>query len=231
MNEEQERYLDELQKLNSATKNLGKQLQAITPEFYSFDFFLITALNRTVNLNKAFIELIKGNNFIAGAPLVRINLDTLLRLYAGRVSNLDMNEFARKVIFEKRKINNLKSTERNEKGKLKEMSDNFLKKSISQINGYEWVEKVYDAGNSFIHLDSKLFFSSTQVNDKKDKTINLTIGYHDSYVEQSEKTGATFWMQKITEGIIGQAMLWIAEKAKAFDFDIEKLNDIENLKN
>ena len=91
--------------------------------------------------------------------------------------------------------------------------------------------KIYDAGSSFIHLDSNIFFASRKVNSEENKTISLTIGYHDSFIPQSQKTGAAFWMKKITEGIIAQAMLCIAEKAKAFDFDIEKLNDIENLKN
>ncbi|MET6990805.1 hypothetical protein [Sediminicola arcticus] len=231
MDKEQAQNLEELQKLSSATKNLGKQLHAITPNFYPFDLFLIAALNRTINLNRAFIELSKENNFIAAAPLVRINLDTYLRLYAPRVSNLEFNEFASKVIFEQKKINNLKSTERTENGKLKSLSDNFLKNSISQIEGCEWVAKIYDAGSSFIHLDSNMFFASRKVNSEEEKTISLTIGYHDSFVPQSEKTGAAFWMNKITEGIIEQAMLWIAEKANDFGFDIKKLNNLDDLNN
>ena len=226
MDEEQVKYLEELRKLSSATKNLGKQLHEITPKFYSFDLFLIAALNRTINLNKAFIELTESNNFIAAAPLVRISLDTLLRLYAARVSNLEFNEFARQVIFEERKISSLKSNVRNENDKLRNLSDNFLKKSISQIEGYEWVEKIYDVGSSFVHLDSNMFFASRRVNSEEERTVSLTIGYHDSFIPQSEKTGAAFWMNKITEGIIDQAMLWIIEKAHDFDFDIDRLNDL-----
>lgn len=219
---------EELEKLNSAIINLGKQLHAVTPDFYNFDLLLITALNRTINVNKAFLDLKKSNNFIAAAPLVRINLDTLLRIYAGRISNLEINEFAKKIIFEGKKINNLKSTEKDEKGKLKNLSDNYLKKSLSKREGFEWVEKIYDIGNSYIHLDSRIFFDSNKIVSKKEKKVALTIGHHDSFISKDEKDGALYWMEKITYGIIEHAKIWIAEKAKAYKFDIMKLNNLEN---
>lgn len=226
MKEELKAHLEKLRKLSSGVKNMGKQLHTITPNFYAFDLFLIAALNRTININKAFTELIESNNFIAAAPLVRINLDTLLRMYAAQLSNLEKNNFAQKVIHGEKRINDLKSFERGENGKLKNLSDNFLKKSLSKIEGYAWVEEIYDVGSSYIHLDSKIFFASRKLNDEKKKTVSLTIGYHDSFIDQDEKTGAAFWMLQITSGIINQGKLWITEKASEFNFDIEKLNNL-----
>ncbi|MEY8779828.1 hypothetical protein AB9K32_05335 [Allomuricauda sp. XS_ASV26] len=76
-----------------------------------------------------------------------------------------------------------------------------------------------------------MFFAARKVNKEEDKTISLTIGNHDSFVPQSQKIGASFWMNKITEGIIEQAMLWIVEKANDFGFELEKLNNFNDLIN
>jgi len=231
MSTDQQKYLEELEKISSATKNLGRQLHAITPNISMFDLYLITALNRTVNINKAFDDLSKANNFIAAAPLVRINLDTLLRLYAARLSKDGLNEFARRVILDHKQINEMKSFEKDDKNQFRKLTDNYLKKSLSSIEGYDWVEKVYNVGSSFIHLDGSLFFASRSIISDEDRTMKLTIGTHDSFIPNSEKEGATIWMIKITSGIIQQAQLWMIEKAKAHNFDIEKLNHLDDPKN
>jgi hypothetical protein len=74
--------LTEIKNKNSAIINLGKQLHHISHHLFYFYLFLIASLNRTINISKAYTELIESNNFLSAAPLVRINLDTLLRLFA-----------------------------------------------------------------------------------------------------------------------------------------------------
>ena len=62
-----------------------------------YTLFCNSILNRTINLNRGYITLIKDSNYIAAAPLVRLNLDSLLRLYASIQSEYDVETFARKV--------------------------------------------------------------------------------------------------------------------------------------
>src|SRR5690554_7162743 len=102
MSEPQYDNLELIMAKSKAMIKLGKQLHAISPELYPFDLYLIGAINRSINLNKGFVDLMKSNNFISGAPLVRLNLDNFMRLYAARVSIHDINKFASLVMNGKR---------------------------------------------------------------------------------------------------------------------------------
>lgn len=215
-----EELLVEIDKKSKAIINLGKQLTAITPKIETFDFFLIASLNRTVNISKAYTSLIRDNNFIAAAPLIRINIDTLLRLYASIISEYDRNTFASKVIGGEL-INKMKLGDTKQK-----LSDFTLYTEISKIENMEWVTRIYKAGNSFVHLEKSHVFSSMKVKDENERLIDMSIGFHDSFVPESEKFGSAVWMNKTIDSIIQQAQIWMYEKAQKIGFDIEKLNDI-----
>jgi|GEM_PF-2846940 hypothetical protein len=60
-----EQLLTEIDNKAKAIIKMGKQLTSITPNVETFDFLLTSALNRTVNISKAYTSLIRENNFIA----------------------------------------------------------------------------------------------------------------------------------------------------------------------
>ena len=212
--------LIEIDNKSKAIINLGEQLSRISNHIDTFDLFLISALNRTVNINKAFTSLIRDKNFIAAAPLVRINIDTLLRLYASIISEYDRNEFAKKVM-SGFLIKNMKV-----KGGKEKLSDYYLHTEISKVENMDWVSKIYKVGNSFIHLENAIIQSSSKIIDEEKRQICFTIGFHDGNVPLKEKEGAISWMNKITDSIIEQAQIYMLEKSNKYDFDIEELNNI-----
>lgn len=203
-----EQLLTEIDNKSKAIINMGQQLKAITPKMEIFDIFLIAALNRTVNISKAYTLLIRDNNFIAAAPLVRINIDTLLRLYASIISEYNRNTFASKVmggeLIKKMKLNGTKI----------KLDDRTLYLEISKVVGMEWVKEIYQAGNSFVHLEKSHIFSSLKIADETERTSNISIGFHDALIPESEKYGSAVWMNKIIDSIIQQAQIWMYEKAK-----------------
>lgn len=215
-----ESLLTEIDNKTKAMLNLGKQLVAINPNLEPFDLMLLSIVNRTVNLNSAFTNLIRSNNFIAGAPLVRINLDSLLRLYASIISEHDRNTFAKEVR-KGVKISTMKL-----QGTKTAMRDMTLVKELSKIEGMDWVQKVYDAGNSFVHFDNVILFSSQKIASYEERTFIQTIGLHDSFIPESEKFGAVVWMNKIIDSIIQQCQIWMFEKCERYNFNIEDLNNI-----
>lgn len=215
-----ERLLAEIDNKTKAMLNLGKQLVAISPHLEPFDSMLLSIINRTVNLNSAFTLLIRNNNFIAGAPLVRINLDSLLRLYASIISEHDRNTFATEV------RNGVKIRNMKLKGTKTSLQDIVLVKELSKIEDMDWVQKIYDAGNSFVHFDNAILFSSQKIVSDEERTLIQTIGLHDSFVPEEEKFGAVVWMNKIIDSIIEQCQIWMYEKCKRYNFNIEDLNNI-----
>ncbi|MFN3917643.1 MAG: hypothetical protein ACK4K0_07865 [Flavobacteriales bacterium] len=219
-----EELLIEIDNKSKAIINMGKQLSAITPNMETFDFLLIAALNRTVNISKAYTTLIRENNFIAAAPLVRINIDTLLRLYASIICEYDRNAFASKVmsgeLIKKMKLRGTKI----------DLRDDTLYSEISKIEGMEWVADIYKAGNSFVHLEKSHIFSSLKIADENERTIHMSIGFHDAFIPESEKQGSAVWMNLIVDSIIQQAQIWMYEKAQKVNFDIEQLNNLSDQK-
>lgn len=216
-----EYQLLEIENKSKAIINMGKQLFAITSKTEVFDLFLISVLNRTVNLNKAFVGLIRDNNFIAAAPFIRINLDTLLRIYASGISDFDRNTFALKVIsgesIRKMKICNSKIN----------MQDVNLVEKISSVKDMEWVKDIYETGNSFIHFSDNIIFSSQKIRNQEERTIEFTIGMHDSYIDEKTKLNSTIWMNKIIDSIVIQAQIYMYEKCQKYNFDFESLNNVK----
>lgn len=202
---------------------LGPQLHAVSSQFEYFDILLIGVLNRTINLNRAFINLVKESNFIAAAPLIRINLDSFLRLYAAHVVDMEFNLFAKSVLGGEH-IRRMKAYDT----KLK-LTDAYLCERLSHIEGKNWVTKVYEAGNSFVHFGDTIVKSS-QLTDDETMTITQTIGLHDRFIPDSEILGGVVWMNEITDSIVEQAQIWIYNKCKKVGLDLEKLNDPEFVK-
>jgi hypothetical protein len=113
-------------------------------------------------------------------------------------------------------------------GTKQNLSDFLLYTEISKIENMEWVTDIYKAGNSFVYLEKSHIFSSLKVADDKQRNINMSIGFPDSFVPESEKFGSAIWMNKIIDSIIQQAQIWMYEKAQRVGFDIEKLNKIKS---
>jgi len=58
-------------------------------KFYIPDMFFVGVLNRSINLIDAILVLISRWNFVAAGPLIRLHLDTLLRLsYLGNTETM-----------------------------------------------------------------------------------------------------------------------------------------------
>lgn len=123
-----------------------------------FTFFCFAILNRTINLNRGYISLVNDNNYIAAAPLVRLNLDSLLRLFAAIQSDFDVETFAKKVRegMKVREMNYCK----NHKQKL---TDKKLVGLIKEIKGFKWTEQVYEAGSGYVHLSNQHVYSSIKI--------------------------------------------------------------------
>lgn len=216
-----ESQLVQIENKSKAITNMGKQLLAITPNTEVFDMFLISVLNRTVNLNKAFVQLIRDNNFIAAAPMIRINLDTLLRTYASGICEFDRNTFALKVISGE-KIRKMKII-----GTKTLMQDVNLVERISNVKNMEWVKEIYDTGNSFIHFSDNIIFTSSKINNNEERIVEFTIGTNDSFIEMETKLNSVIWMNKIIDSIVVQSQIYMYEKCQKYGVDIESLNEVK----
>ena len=183
---------------------LGKWMLEAHPNLYSYDRFCTAILNRTVNFHKAYISLLKDKNFIAAAPLVRVHMDSLLRLYATRLTNYNVDDFSNKVLGGE-KIKNFKD----KKGK--NLSDNYLVKVLSKEPEMFWVKDIYEQGSGYVHfshLVTKQSFGFTS----DEILLNGRIRLDDDLIPISEKIAASIVMMKISNKIAEFIMEWVEQK-------------------
>jgi len=187
---ELEKNIEKLKEEKDKLIKCGKELIE-TVELTHFSMFASGILHRTVNLNRGFINLIEDSNFLTAAPLVRLNLDSLLIIFGSTQSTFDMNTYAQKVINGER-INSMKDS------KGKNLRESYLVKKLSKIQGFKWTKDIYNIGSSFVHFSHNHIINSNKVNGQ---TIEGGIRIDDKYVEHSEKIASTQYMYLCSKGI------------------------------
>lgn len=208
MSEELNNLLIELKSEDSKLIEIGKNLIEVNG-MTEFTFFCNSILNRTINLNRGYITLVNDNNYIAAAPLVRLNLDSLIRLFASTQSEFDVDTFAKNV----RKGDVIRKMKyyKNHKERL---TDAKLIELIKEIKGFKWTEQIYEAGSGYVHLSNQHFYSSIKIvgSDKVESGIRRT----DEFVSEKEKIAGTYYMQQSSKGIRIFINDWIEERKKHF---------------
>ena len=111
-------------------------------------YYLLAVIRRTLSLEKAFRQAVDSCNGQMASTLIRLNLDTLARLYAlywaDETENMTSETFARDVARGK-SIRNMKM-----RGSKSKATDRWL---IQQIEGLgDWIPKVYEKTSGAIHF-------------------------------------------------------------------------------
>jgi hypothetical protein len=150
----------------------GQFASSMGPSIYMTDLLAIAALNRAMCLLRAFCDLIAGENFVAAAPLERLQLDTSLRLAA-----LDLvdrpSEFAQ-AVFGGAQINQL--TDRAGK----KLTDHRLVKHLAEH--HPWITNVYRETCGFVHFSDKHIFNALTSVSAADHNIQMKASDRDAFV-------------------------------------------------
>ncbi|MEA2005674.1 MAG: hypothetical protein U9O50_05375 [Acidobacteriota bacterium] len=191
MEKELKKYLSELDAEGDQLIKVGKVL---LEKFGMTEFtvFCIAILNRTINLNRGYISLLNEENYIAAAPLVRINLDSLLRLFASSQSEFDYERFAYEV------RNGKKIADIYDSNKKKKLHDSELVKRLKNIKGFSWVKDMYGIGSGFIHFSHQHVYSAMKIKGQK---INGGIRKNDEFIPVKEKVAGAYFMIQCSKGI------------------------------
>lgn len=196
--------LSELEKNEEAFISSGK-LMLSNQNLYLFDLLCTAVLNRSLNLVRGFIVLMNEQNFIAAAPLIRVHLDTLLRLYAFSLIDQDIDQLTLKII-KGEPIRRFKGRDGSY------LTDRYLVESISHEEQFNWVKPLYDKLNGFVHLSDMHILVSSNLN-AKDGIIQGAIRRSDEFVPENDKLASITFMIWISEGIVSFVGEWIEKKA------------------
>jgi hypothetical protein len=151
--------IKELEKIEKEHVDVTKDLLGDSGAIYPIDFMAVAALNRSLAHTAAFKFLIKDRNYICSASILRLQLDTALRFYAGFIVS-NPSQFAMDVLGGQQ-INKMRDAAGNI------MTDRHLVNHLGRH--YPWIVKVYQETSGFIHFSAKHLLSAIQMNDETGK--------------------------------------------------------------
>jgi hypothetical protein len=162
--------LKQLSIIQKELPNIGnKILSADQGSLFPFDLVVIGIIKRSLSLTSAFLLLVNEFNMIASRALLRMHIDTVLRLSAFWLVK-DPHELAHQVIKGKQ-INHMKD----KKGQI--MTDSYLANNLSR--NYNWIKKVYRYTSGYIHFSERHLFDPISELDDKTRTIRYLINDKD----------------------------------------------------
>ena len=147
---------------------LAEMLKADDGAMYPLDILACATVKRSMAQCSGFALLIRGQNYICAASLLRLQLDSFMRFFAAFIVEKP-HDLAQEVL-RGTPIRKLKD----QNGKF--MTDRHLVDTLGKK--YEWMPRVYDATSGFIHLSDKHIFSVFQDWEGNGK-LSLTVGATD----------------------------------------------------
>lgn len=166
MNELIAKTVDALRGAKSEHIEIGKLLvSAHGGDLYGFDFLAVAALNRSMCLLRGFCDLIMSENFVAAAPLVRLQLDNCLRFYAGWLVS-EPHDFAMQILDGKH-VRNLLDGQGNK------MTDRYLVEKFAEKEDARLVT-LYNQTSGYIHLSNKHMYNAIVPEDEEGLRMKIT---------------------------------------------------------
>ena len=192
-----------LQRQEQLLQDLTKKMVAPVdgrPGLSCIDIYSMAIVNRSLALIAGFDGMVRSNNYLGAAHVVRLHLDSLLR-YAALWMVSDPNEFARSVM-NGTNINRLKD----KNGVL--LRDAHLRDVVAIE--YPWVLDVYNQTSGFVHFSRKHISFSTMVTNQELGEVQHSIARGDRFVQDESRIEGTEAMTAISE-CIGAHLSWWTE--------------------
>ena len=185
--------------------DVGKEMLSVGGgKLYTHDMFFIGVLNRSIDLIDAILILTSRWNFVAAAPLIRLHLDTLLRLSYWRTIKTP-NAFIRQIL-EGKQVNQIKDEEGIK------LTDARLRKYTLSI--FPQVDNVYKETSRLIHFSDKHVFTCIEALDETGRMAGFSIGKGSSRWREKDILALLEYAIAITEAITAIGRGWVQEKAQ-----------------
>jgi hypothetical protein len=133
--------------------------------FFKPSHYTLSLANRVISLNKAYITLTKENNYTTAVALIRLQIDSCLRLFALMISS-DWKDFYDDVM-DGKEVRNLKDC-RNKK-----MTDGYLVDEYQKVHND--FKSLYKKTCGFVHFSNSIIDLTSEYNDSIQKTLPTKI--------------------------------------------------------
>jgi hypothetical protein len=196
--EEIEKALLNLEKKEDEIRQVAKSLlEPGVASLHTIDLITIAVMNRSLSNIFGFTSMIRDKNFGTAAAIIRLHLDTQLRLSACWLYSKP-EELALEILKGNR-IDHLKAQDG------RPMNDRYLVEKLAEK--HPWVEEVYKQTSGYIHLSEKHLSMATKIKKGEPMTFASQISRYDEVSEELQ-TEAISCMQEITNIQLGLLKIW-----------------------
>lgn len=180
----------------------GYMLRADDAAVFPVDLVAQAVLHRSMSLIRGFCDAIRSENFLCAAPLVRLQLDNLLRFYALTLVDRP-HEVATRILAGKPVRTQLDRSGR-------KMTDRYLARKLAEE--LPWVERVYQETSGYVHLSEKHILNTIISVDDAARTVEHGMTGSDLAVPDSLRLEAVDAMVEITKQLLGYVHSWARTK-------------------
>ena len=161
--------LQRIDRLESELTRKGAAALGESSNLGHADFFIFGALRRTLAQARGFRDLIAARNFPCAAAILRLQIDTAMRVNA--LSLVDDPDATCKAVLDGEQFNRLKDRDG------KKMSDAYLRAKLAA--SHPWISPVYERTSDFVHLSGRHFEVSIARTDDATRIAHFQLSGHD----------------------------------------------------
>ena len=162
--------IEKLKKLRENLPSLGSEIMHVgSMSMYPMDMVIIGIAKRCLSTTSALEKLVLEWNMTCARAVLRMQLDTVLRLSAFWLSP-DPQKMAMDVISGKQ-INKMKDRDDCK------MTDSYLSQKLGER--FDWIPRVYKYTSGYIHFSERHLFDPIREINDKERTVNFVINDKD----------------------------------------------------
>jgi len=192
--------------------DLGQQMMTVGGgKLYVTDLVMLAVLKRSLDLLDGIICLTDRWNFAAAAPLLRLQIDSVLKVVC--LAHLENADVVSTAILEGKSLRNLKDSD----GKF--LSDARLRDYARRF--YPWLDRVYEETSKLIHLSDKHFFLPVESVDDETRVVQMLIGAGTQNWPESEIDNFLDAVGCTTDALLKVVLGWVISKDRAIKADAE----------
>ena len=185
------KYINSLEESKEYYMGLVVEFQNTFYNNTDYFFFMSSAINRAVNINRGFTTLTKDDNYSCAIPLMRLMLDNCMRFWG--ISLVDDKHDYIRVWGSGEKISTIK--DRNGK----KLTDRHLSECFALL--YRGVDKTYNDACAYVHFSEQNLYITAKVDKQKERRVDLRIDGYDHFPETT-KNNIDKWMLYLNNVLI-----------------------------
>ena len=185
------KYINSLEESKEYYMGLVVEFQNTFYNNTDYFFFMSSAINRAMNINRGFTTLTKDDNYSCAIPLMRLMIDNCMRFWG--ISLVDDKHDYIRVWGSGEKISTIK--DRNGK----KLTDKHLSECFALL--YRCVDKTYNDACAFVHFSDQNLYITAKVDKQKERRVDLRIDGYDHFPETT-KNNIDKWMLYLNNVLI-----------------------------